>query len=155
MRRHYDSYYDRNRFYMTDELKHRLNTAFAAFRAVGLVARQNFSCCGGCAGYELATHVGEKVKKDERNRSKIKGVVSYNRQDTERLNESGSVWLSYGQVDSTEVGPVGLPTVQVGRMIVEVLEALSIPYEWDGDGDTRIKVCLHLYGKPMSLACVG
>lgn len=145
----------RDRFVMTPDLKHRLNVAFTVFRKLGFQARQNFSCCGGCAGYEMAERVGKMLQGDDgTKRLKIKGCVFYHRQDTERMNDDGDFYLSYGQLDVDGVGQVGLPTALVGEQVCEVLKGLSIPYEWDGNESSRIRVRLDLYGKTLDIVKV-
>jgi len=138
-------YRDHSDFMLTNGMKFQLNAAFSAMRKAGLVAKQNFSCCGGCAGSELSTIVAQRVLKNPKQRDKIKGVVAYHRQDTERLNDTGKFYLLFGQVDSEKAGTVGLPTVEVGRLVVKVLGEMFIPYEWDGTPEQRICVRMDLY----------
>lgn len=129
----------------------KLNLAFIAFRKAGLIARQTFTCCGSCAGYELASGLGDKVKKvwDTKGpvrakmefvklQRKIKGVVFYHRQDREGLEESGEVYLAFGDVEAHCVGTFGLPTVEVGKLITGICTELGIKWEWDGSEHSRI-----------------
>jgi hypothetical protein len=131
----------------------KLNEAFRRFRALGLIARQSFSCCGGCAGYEIAASLGDKVKKvwDERGpepakreferlQRKIKGVVFYHRQDRDNLEESGWVYLAFGDVEASNVGTFGMPTLEVGKAICKILDEVGLKYEWDGTEHQRICV---------------
>jgi hypothetical protein len=67
-----------------------LTSAFAELNGLGVVARENFACCGSCAAAEIH---------DERDESRHwRGYVWYHQQDTEALAESatGSVYLGYG-----------------------------------------------------------
>ncbi|WP_229070943.1 hypothetical protein [Actinoplanes sp. DH11] len=67
-----------------------LTAAFDELNAAGVLARENFSCCGTCASAEIH---------DERDDSRHwRGYVWYHRQDTESLisSEGGSVYLGYG-----------------------------------------------------------
>ncbi|WP_433220191.1 DUF6891 domain-containing protein [Dactylosporangium sp. CS-047395] len=67
-----------------------LNRAFAELNARGVIARENFSCCGTCASAEIL---------DERDESRHwLGYVWYHQQDTESLAAStdGAVYLGYG-----------------------------------------------------------
>ncbi len=117
--------------------KDKLNHAFRQMRHAGLVARQNFSCCGSCGGYELTEAiVAMPVKK----RAKVKGVCFYHRQDAERLNRGEDLYLGYGPVSSTELGQIGLEAVQVGRLVVRCLELAGLAYEWNGEASQRILV---------------
>ena len=136
-------------FTMYESDKAKLNAAFVCFRKLGLVSRQNYYCCGGCAGAAIADDLGTKFTKlwdtkgpvaAKRAFDSCKGCVFYTQQDRGNLARSGKLWLSYGPVCSSEAGDVGMSDVEVGNMIVEVLEALCIRYEWDGKGETRIMV---------------
>jgi hypothetical protein len=127
----------------------KLNEVFKRFRKAGLVARQNFSCCSGCAGSEIADDLGKKLSrirnswgqgKFEQARDKVKGCVFFHRQDTQSLKETGQVHLAYGSVDSQEVGEIGIPTVEVGQLIVRILDELNVRCEWNGEGNSRIVV---------------
>lgn len=136
-------------FTMYESDKAKLNAAFACFRQLGLVARQNFYCCGGCAGAAIADQLGTKFTKlwntkgpvaAKRAYDKVTGCVFYHQQDAARLRDYGQLYLAYGSVDSTEAGEIGLPTVEVGKRIVEVLKALGLRYEWDGQEHSRIMI---------------
>jgi hypothetical protein len=137
--------------YIPESEKDKLRAAFVCFRKLGLVARQGFMCCGGCAGAEIASRLGDKLTKlwntrgpdaAKRQFDKIKGCVFYTRQDADSMRYDGRVWLAYGSVDSTEAGEIGLPTVEVGNMIAEVLTTLGMKFEWDGNGDRKIVIDL-------------
>lgn len=116
---------------------HKVTAAFKAVRKEGLIARQNFKCCGSCAGYDLATQV---EKMPEAKRQKVKGAVFYHRQDTQRMMEEECLFLNFGQIDSQEVGEVGLPTEEVGKIVTRVFKEAGLNVEWDGDKYSRIKV---------------
>ena len=122
----------------TDESKKLLNELFSRLRKQGFMAKQNFLCCGGCASYALASRIGELVDADGLQREKIKGVVFYHSQDTERLRNTGKVFLSYGPVDTEVAGPVGIDAVSVGNAIKKICEDLKLKIEWDGKGNSRI-----------------
>jgi len=67
-----------------------LTEAFTELTGLGVLARENFSCCGTCAAGEIH---------DERDDSRHwRGYLWYHQQDTESLIEStdGSVYLGYG-----------------------------------------------------------
>lgn len=117
--------------------KAKLNVAFSLMRKAGLVARQNFSCCSNCAGYELTTDVAAMPSKK---RAKVNGVCFYHRQDAERLKRGDDLYLGYGPVDSTEHGQIGLETAQVGRLVTSCLTQAGLAYEWDGKPSSRILV---------------
>jgi hypothetical protein len=118
------------------DMKVRLNRAFAAMRRQGLIARQNFSCCGGCAGYEITEDAVKLVKKGR----KVNGSVFYHRQDTERFMDGETLFLAYGPLESTELGTIGLSTEAVGTLVMAALEAEGLHPSWNGDPDARIEL---------------
>ena len=63
-----------------------LTRAFDELNAKGIVARQNFSCCGSCAPGEI-----QEERTDE-----SRGYVYFHVQDAERLVEDRSTYLGYG-----------------------------------------------------------
>jgi hypothetical protein len=117
--------------------KDKLNQAFSMMRKQGLVARQNFSCCCGCAGSKLTTLI---VAMSDKKRAKVNGVCFYHRQDNACLMDGDDLWLSYGPVESTEYGQIGLETAQVGHLVALCLDQAGLTYEWDGNPSSRILV---------------
>lgn len=122
-----------------EDFKGRLGEAFKAIRKRGILARQNFSCCGGCACAEL----GESLKASPAKR----GAVYYHRQDAQAIEIRGwgadrgkadGVFLGFGarpeQDDRDEAGEA------IGKEIVECLEAAGLKVEWDGKIASRIWV---------------
>ena len=115
-------------------MKPRLNAAFKALRAEGIIARQNFSCCSSCAGYAIT---GIAVKRVQAGRS-VHGVTFYHRQDTAGMFENGLLYIRYGNVDSTELGSIGLPPEEVGAIVCQKLTEAGLKWWWDGDPDECI-----------------
>ncbi len=113
--------------------------AFEDLRKQGLIARANFRCCQSCAGYEISEKVS-KMSKEEA--GKVKGCVYWHQQDEDNLKERGSLYLAYGNLETTGNGTVGLPTVEVGKMVVETLKRYGLSVEWDGSEGSRIQVDL-------------
>ena len=118
-------------------MRERLLAVFKELRREGFLARANFKCCQTCAGYALAREAAELLKKKGK---EIRGVVFWHRQDEDDLRHRGYVWLAYGRVHTKEFGPLGLPTVEVGRILCKKLEKYGLVYEWDGNPNTRIRV---------------
>jgi len=116
--------------------KTRLCLAFKAMRKAGLVARQNFSCCGSCAGYEIATDI--KAMPAER-RAKVRGCAFYTRQAAADFDRRGftGLYIPYGPVDVDDA-QVGLDTVAVGQIVATSLREAGIAVEWDGSGEKTI-----------------
>lgn len=63
-----------------------LTRAFDDLNRKGIVARQNFSCCGNCAPGDI-----ESERADD-----SRGYVYFHEQDTERLIEDRSTYIGYG-----------------------------------------------------------
>ena len=113
--------------------------AFADLRKQGLIARVNFMCCQGCAGYAIADSVSKMPKEKA---AKVKGCVFWHHQDEEDIRERGSLYLAYGDLNTTVHGKVGLMTEEIGKMVVETLKKWGLKVEWNGDGGERISVDL-------------
>ena len=111
-----------------EPVKQQINTAFALMRKNGLLSRQNFMCCGSCAGYAL----NEALKKE--GNDKI-GCVYYHKQDTEHFNNDGHLYLGYGSIDDSEEA-----SLQVGAVVMQALMDAGLSVEWNGDASTRILV---------------
>jgi len=124
-----------------------LTRAFEALAARGIVARENFSCCGTCASGEIF---------DERDDSRTwRGYVYYHQQDTEGLLDDRSTYIGYGaflDAWTTEAEWTALPDAererQYGRIVtalmreevIPVLEAHGATVTWDGSLGTRIRL---------------
>jgi hypothetical protein len=109
----------------------KVTQAFKNLRKQGFIARQQFSCCGSCAGYAIATDVAAMT---EAKRSKVKGAVFFTRQDVAELRRGAEgFYLKFGQVDPTGIGPIGLSTVEVGKAVVAALSTVGLKFEWSGD----------------------
>ncbi|WP_433673636.1 DUF6891 domain-containing protein [Microbacterium gorillae] len=122
-----------------------LTDAFEALNRAGIVARENFSCCGSCAAAEIW---------DERDDSRSsRGYVTYNQQDTEQLIERQRVYVSYGAfwdawiaesewTDlSDEARESAYADIVIKLMIEEVVpvfEKRGITVTWNRDLGTRI-----------------
>lgn len=113
-----------------------LALVFKRLRRMGLIARMNYLCCGGCAGSQIATDAVDRVKKGKL----VNGTCFYHRQDNERHQNGYSLYLRFGCLDTVEMGKIGLPTVEVGKMITKVLTEEGIAFEWDGTAEAAIKV---------------
>jgi hypothetical protein len=124
-----------------------LTAAFGALNDLGYIAREDFACCGTCAGYELTVLAEEEIDRG-RPAESIRGAVYYHRQDTQRFAARSDFYLGYGPLDSVKYGELGLPTEQVGREVVEVLGRHGVGTEWDGDGNKRVKVLVSTVSDP-------
>lgn len=123
------------------ELKPKLAAAFRAMRREGLLAKQNYQCCQNCGGYAVTLEAVDLIKSGKvKMKYHIKGCCFYHDQDNDNLKVGQPFMLAYGDMDSTEFGKIGLPTEEVGKIVVKCLEAEGIEIEWDGTGDQRICV---------------
>ncbi|OSZ70402.1 hypothetical protein CAP40_03060 [Sphingomonas sp. IBVSS2] len=111
----------------------RLDAAFAALEESGVIARQNFSCCGNCG----ATEIWDEVRAAEDAGGAARGYAFYHMQDTESAVDGGGLYLNYGACDEGEDAALA-----VAREIVAELEAHGLETRWDGSWDQRIGVAL-------------
>ena len=130
--------------------KNTLTAAFKELRKKGFIARQNYLCCQSCAGCQIAMDIG-KMKTEGK---EVKGCVYYHRQDAEdrkngirKYDKNGKYvgmchdfHLAYGNVDNSEHGTIGLPTVEVGKIVCETLAKFGIETKWNGSENERILV---------------
>jgi hypothetical protein len=131
------------RFAAAVEAKEKLNTAFALLRKQGLIAKQRFSCCRGCAGCRLANNITKSLDKGGK---RPRGAVFYTTQEgffdepRGRHPRPQKLYLSFGDVNTAKYGDVGEPTVKVGERICKALDAVGLHWEWDGTENTTILV---------------
>ena len=120
----------------------RLDDAFAALEASGVIARQNFTCCGTCGSTEIWDEIGSA----EAAGLPAHGYAFFHMQDTESAAEGYGLYLNYGACTEGEAAALA-----IGHEIVEQLEAHGLRTEWNGDWGTRIHVALD-WKKRRSLA---
>jgi hypothetical protein len=108
-----------------------------------MIARQNFLCCGSCAGYDIATRVVEDIDKGKDPQA-ILGCVFYTRQDAAALSSrtAKTMYLAYGPLNTKKHGVIGRTEDEVGRIVCRALRESGIAYEWDGDPKKRIAICV-------------
>jgi hypothetical protein len=111
----------------------RLDAAFAALEAEGVIARQNFSCCNTCGQAEI----WEEVQAAEDAGLPARGYAFYHIQDTERAVEGEGVYLGYGACEEGEAA-----ALEIARDIVAELESHGLRTEWDGSWNQKIAVAL-------------
>jgi hypothetical protein len=154
-------------------LKEKLDAAFEALTQAGFLARQNFMCCGNCAGTALANEAEELVDAG----MTPKGAVFFHQQDAEVLDwfandeddydpeaddeeyayqrsyrPSGNagarrmsrgtrrLMVRYSVLGTTKHGDIGLPTVEIGKLVCETFDRFGITYTWDGNPGSCIEV---------------
>jgi hypothetical protein len=108
----------------------RLDEAFAALNAEGIVAKQDFSCCNTC-GF---TEIWDEVKEVEK-RQPVQGYVFYHLQCTERAIKTGQLLMAYGCIeDNAEAFE------RVGNKIVAELRRAGLNASWGGTAGHPIVV---------------
>lgn len=111
----------------------RLDAAFAALEAEGVISRQNFSCCGTCG----STEIWDEIDTARAAGRPANGYAFYHQQDTESAIEGYGLHLNYG---AYEEGPEA--AVAIGHQIVNRLEEHGLHTDWDGRIERRIGVSL-------------
>jgi hypothetical protein len=122
------------------EIRDRIRITFEYLRKKGLLARMNFLCCQNCAGYAMTEIAVKMVDKGK----KVLGSVYWHNQDEEQFQKDGTLYLAYGNLESTKNGTIGLSTVEVGYMVYAELRKQGLIVAWDGDPDQRMMVCSSL-----------
>jgi hypothetical protein len=133
---------NQNRNKATGSARDLLAVVFPILRKRGYLARMNFSCCGSCAGYELASKAGELAKKGK----PPTGCAFWHHQDEDSYQRSGRLVIRYGQLESSEMGKIGKDTKAIGEEIVALIAEQAallgnpVEVEWDGDPNSVIWV---------------
>ena len=110
----------------------RLDEAFAALEAAGIVARQNFSDCQTCGQAEIGEEIEQASKKGA-----VRGFTFYHWQDTDGAIQTGKMYLTYGDVDGTPAGGV-----KIGKEVAKALRAAGLTVNWNETFEQRIGVKL-------------
>jgi hypothetical protein len=111
----------------------RLDTAFAALEADGIICRQHFSCCGTCGSAEI----WDEIAAAQETGRAVRGYVFYHVQDTEAAVEGHGLYLNYGAVEDGEAAALA-----VARDSVAALEHHGLRTNWNGQWARRIGVAL-------------
>lgn len=109
----------------------RLDRAFDALEARGIVARQHFSCCQNCGSGEIWDEMDEAGHEG----MAVRGYAFYHMQDTEGALSGGGLYLAYGAVEEDGIAAIG-------REVVAVLNAQGLATRWDGSPEQRIHVAM-------------
>ena len=126
-----------NRYY---DAKDMLTKAFKLIRKQKIIARQNFSCCGSCASYDIGASITEK-----RNLGKKLpiGAVFYSRQGEEQFKRTGKVYLNFMPADSSLKGDEhDEETKKVGLIVTDTLRSVGLNVVWNGDSHMTIQTGL-------------
>ncbi len=113
----------------------RLDIAFAQLEGKGIMARQNFSCCGTCGAGEI----GDEMDQATAAGAPPRGYVFYHRQDTESAVEGHGLYLNYGSSRGEESEEAAL---RIGAEIAGALRQQGLQVDWDGAWAKRISIRL-------------
>lgn len=111
----------------------RLDAAFTDLEHSGIVARQDFSCCGNCGSGEIWDEMETASKRGLR----VRGYIFYHMQDTEAATEGRGVYLNYGAVQEGETA-----ALEIAKEVVATIQRHGLAVEWDGTWQKRIGVQL-------------
>jgi hypothetical protein len=107
----------------------RLDAAFAALDADGIVARQHFSCCGSCGASEIHDEMDQATKAGQT----VRGFAFFHIQDTEGAVSGESLFLSYGSADRDKDAAIA-----IGHEVVSALRERGLHPAWNGRHANRI-----------------
>lgn len=127
----------------------KLSEAFKLLRKEGLIAKQNFACCGSCGCYEI----GEQAKARAKKFGKFpKGFVFYNRQSTQGMYQTGTVHLSYGcfETRNGKQRKECFSDEEIGNLVVDKMSEVGLATEWNGD--TGKCVLVDVEGETINMA---
>jgi len=110
----------------------RLDSAFAALNARGIIALQN-------AGYTQSDGYDDVRQNyhERSDRDSVVGYCFYHGQDLERAVHSEGLYLAFGPMDAKKEKSEG---PRIGAMIVEELTRAGFAVKWDGTFDQRISI---------------
>jgi hypothetical protein len=111
----------------------RLDAAFVELERGGIVARQNFTCCGTCGQAEI----GAEMRDAEVAGCPVRGYVFYHIQCTESAVDGHGLYLHYG---ATAEGKKA--TAAIGEAVVKVLDRHGLKAEWNGQPSQCVLVNL-------------
>lgn len=149
----------------------RVQAAFDALDAQGVVGRMSFTCCQTCGTAEIAEertplHAEERWPGDDAFREW--GFVFFHEQDAERLaEEPADLFLSFGTFRwAPDTDPGLLKRAQeghedarrevvehsdraVGRLVAEALRAQGLTVDWNDEPARRLRVTEVQWRKPL------
>jgi hypothetical protein len=122
-----------------EEIHEKLKQLFKDLRKQGIISRMNFSCCSSCGGYEITTMAQKRIDEGTPKES-IRGCCFYHHQDQQGWDRNESLMLRYGDMSSEKYGDIGLPTIEVGKIITSLLDKYGVQYKWDGNPNSCIEI---------------
>jgi hypothetical protein len=111
----------------------RLDRAFAALEARGVVCRQDFACCGNCGHAEI----GDEIEATREKGRPVHGYAFYHMQDTDRAVDGAGVYLAYGSAEGGDA-----EAAKVAQEICAALREEGLEPQWNGSVEQRVFVPL-------------
>lgn len=114
----------------------RLKAALDTLETEGIVARENFTCCGTCGAAEIGAEIEDFAAETGRH---AKGYVFFHQQDTENAVDGHGLHFNYGtaEEDWTEA-----KSLAIGQRLFDALKSVGLTPDWDGTIDHRVAVSL-------------
>lgn len=109
----------------------RLDEIFAALEAGGIIARQNFTCCGTCGSAEIRDEMDEVRK----NGGPVRGYAFFHMQDAEAAVDGQGLYLNYGATEEGETA-----ALMIAKDIVAQFESHGLKTNWNGRWEQRIGI---------------
>lgn len=115
----------------------RLKAALDTLETEGIVARENFTCCGTCGSAEIGAEIEDFAAETGR---PAKGYVFFHQQDTENAVDGHGLHFNYGtaEEDWTEA-----KSVAIGQRLFDALKSVGLTPDWNGSLDRRVAVSLN------------
>lgn len=115
-----------------DKLVH----VFEELEKDGIIALDNFSCCGTCGPGDITEFV--KVSQQEHGYDdELKGYAFFHEQDTESAIDGNGVYLSYGNFPLRENES---EAIKIGKSVAQRLREADFNVVWNETLQTRIHV---------------
>lgn len=108
----------------------KLDEAFAELDRLGIVARQNYTCCQTCGHTEMGYETGKTAV-----HRRVRGYVFFHQQDSKHVANSDNLYLAYGSLSGSDE-----EAVAVAHEVVSVLKKHGLKIEWNGRITKRIRI---------------
>jgi len=119
-----------------NETRKKVLEVFREMRKLGFIAKANFKDCNTCAGFDIACQAEKMVGAGR----KVTGGMFWHHQAEASFWVRGELYISYGILDTVKFGEVGLPTIEIGKLLSEALRKKGLIVEWDDNPEVKILV---------------
>jgi len=111
----------------------KLENAFSAMQAHGILTRHDYSCCSTCGNAEIR----DEVSKACQSGLSVDGFVFYSWDAADAASESGKLSLTF----ASRLG-ANTSVADIGRQVQQCLQDSGLQTVWNGDPASRISVTL-------------